>query len=397
MIKKGQLLTFIGLLLLPLVSSSFQQALNTPSRLTEQATHSLILDVTRAGERLVAVGERGHIVFSDSQGATWQQANVPVSVTLTALSFIDDHEGWAVGHSGVILHSIDGGESWEKVFDGFMSSALRLESTRMNYDALKQELLEAQLHTDNERIQLLEESLEETKILWDKAQQDVDQRVAAPLFDIEFISAKEGFVVGADGLILQTQDRGKSWSPLTGRVRNPARSHWNALRLVNDQYLLLMGEQGMAYLSEDKGDSWTRLNINYTGTLYGVAIFEKSQQWLLFGSHGQAFLTSDLGGTWHPVVTKTSSHLYGGFEVDEESVVLVGNEGALVIAQLSGYSMNSQPIFSSLVRKGRLAKVGVADVGSHGYFLIGEGGLHLLKKLPLSQKSRVTTLNASLP
>ena len=42
----------------------------------ESASTSLLLDVTRAGERLVAVGERGHIVISDDRGKTWTQAEV---------------------------------------------------------------------------------------------------------------------------------------------------------------------------------------------------------------------------------------------------------------------------------------------------------------------------------
>ena len=70
---------------------------------------------------MFAVGERGLIAFSDDSGANWQQANVPVSATMTAITFTDSGQGWAVGHGGTILRSNDSGESWEKVFDGHKS------------------------------------------------------------------------------------------------------------------------------------------------------------------------------------------------------------------------------------------------------------------------------------
>ncbi|WP_295719731.1 YCF48-related protein, partial [uncultured Halovibrio sp.] len=94
--------------------------LEVPALETDLAAESLLLDVEYAGERLVAVGERGHIVYSDNGGESWTQAEVPVSTTLTGVDFPEGNteEGWAVGHSGVILHTSDGGETWNNQFDG---------------------------------------------------------------------------------------------------------------------------------------------------------------------------------------------------------------------------------------------------------------------------------------
>lgn len=45
----------------------------------------MFMDIADTGERLVAVGERGHIVYTDNKTTRrWTQARVPVSVTLTA-------------------------------------------------------------------------------------------------------------------------------------------------------------------------------------------------------------------------------------------------------------------------------------------------------------------------
>src|SRR6266446_13005 len=71
--------------------------LKTPARKSALAPHVMLLGIAVAGERLVAVGERGVIIWSDDAGTTWSQAQVPVSVTLTAVAFADARQGWVVG------------------------------------------------------------------------------------------------------------------------------------------------------------------------------------------------------------------------------------------------------------------------------------------------------------
>ena len=75
-----------------------------PAQANVRAAASLQLSVTRAGKRLVSVGERGLVLLSDDDGRSWRQArSVPVSVALTQVRFVSDTLGWAVGHSGVVL------------------------------------------------------------------------------------------------------------------------------------------------------------------------------------------------------------------------------------------------------------------------------------------------------
>ena len=77
-----------------------------------KAVHSLLLDVANTGERLVAVGDRGHVLYSNDQGQSWQQAKVPTRQMLTSLFFVDAQHGWVVGHDAQILATTDGGLTW---------------------------------------------------------------------------------------------------------------------------------------------------------------------------------------------------------------------------------------------------------------------------------------------
>ena len=81
--------------------------LQVPALQSPKAARALLLGVHSAGARLIAVGERGIVVFSDDGGATWTQGQVPVSVTLTSVFLVSDKLGWAAGHDGVVLRTTE--------------------------------------------------------------------------------------------------------------------------------------------------------------------------------------------------------------------------------------------------------------------------------------------------
>ena len=75
----------------------------------------LLMDVTRAGDRLVTVGERGFTLVSDDAGQSWRAVATPVTRSLTRVAFENDKLGVAVGHGGSIVRTEDGGETWTAV------------------------------------------------------------------------------------------------------------------------------------------------------------------------------------------------------------------------------------------------------------------------------------------
>src|SRR5688572_4197764 len=70
---------------------SHPDLLELPARVSPHAARILQIAVTAAGRRLVSVGERGVALYSDDGGKSWTQARVPVSVTLTAVQFVNQH------------------------------------------------------------------------------------------------------------------------------------------------------------------------------------------------------------------------------------------------------------------------------------------------------------------
>ena len=99
--------------------------LELPAVKSNAASRALLLDVVDRGDgSLAAVGTFGVIIVSNDNGSSWTQAEVPASVTLTGVHFPTPDKGWAVGHDGLVLHSSDGGLTWQKQYTFHQGSRL---------------------------------------------------------------------------------------------------------------------------------------------------------------------------------------------------------------------------------------------------------------------------------
>ncbi|HNG66405.1 MAG TPA: YCF48-related protein [Thauera aminoaromatica] len=243
------------------------------------AERSMILDATRAGPRLVAVGERGVVLLSDDDGAHWRQAGkVPVDATLTAVSFADAREGWAVGHLGVILHSADGGETWSV--------------------------------------------------------QRIDPVEDRPLFAVAFTDARNGVAVGLWSLMLRTRDGGRTWEaaelpPPPGDTRADA----NLMSVFGDGQgrLFIAGERGLVLRSLDGGATWSYHPTGYRGTFWsGTALADGTL--IVGGLRGSVYRSTDNGEHWQRVETGSQSSVTD----------LVAFDGRVHAVGLDGVSLDSR-------------------------------------------------------
>lgn len=296
--------------------SSVAQSANTPSvpdlldlpaLESQRAQQALQLAVTRAGDRLVAVGERGIVRLSDDRGHTWRQArHVPVSVALTAVVFVSATEGWAVGHSGVVLHSVDGGETWTRQLEGNQVAQIVVQDARERA-AAGEAGADQQLRS---------------------AEALVEEGPDKPFLDVAFVSATQGYVVGAYGLALQTRDGGTHWQSLMGRVPNPRGRHLYQVQVL-DQQLLLCGEQGALFRSTDGGRSFAEIRTPYSGTFFGALLLD-GHGLLAYGLRGNAWRSLDDGLTWQKAQIGQPVTLSAGLRLRDGSLLLADESGRLL-------------------------------------------------------------------
>lgn len=339
--------------------------LETPARSTTLAAEYLLNDVAVAGERLVAVGERGHIIYSDDDGKSWVQADVPVSVTLTAIDFGTTTDGWVVGHSGVVMHSPDAGESWTIQLDGIRAFELAIEAKEERIEILEAELEEA----PEEDREDLEWALDDVYFTLENMKADMDIGPVNPLLDVWFEDASHGFVIGAYGMIFRTTDGGESWRDWSDQVANPSGYHLNGITDVAGGGLVIVGEAGLIMVSTDNGDTWEAQESPYTGSLFGAIGTGNADEILTYGLRGNIFLSTDLGRSWSTITNDAGATLNGGTVAENGRIVLVGNGGAVLSSTDGGGS------FRSYFRSDREGLMTVLPVAENRLLLLGESGV----------------------
>ncbi|MEO7200161.1 MAG: YCF48-related protein [Dokdonella sp.] len=333
-----------------------------PAEVMPKAPASLLLDLVQTGGNYVVVGERGHVLRS-SDGNEWVQVvDVPLRVTLTAVTGVDQ-QLWAVGHDGTILHSSDGGLHWQ-----------------------------TQRHDP-----------------WHAPAEDASDdniRQGVPLLDVLFSDAEHGFAVGAYALLLATSDGGKTWQEVEIHGSRAASSqaldeeehgdevaeatdvphsdvfsaaelqisqepepHLNAIARTGSGGLVIVGERGAVFRSRDDGKSWVRSQLPYDGSMFGVLGFE-GERVLSFGLRGNVFESTDLGENWNRIPTDTQLSLMGGRALVNGGAVIVGANGVLLRRAQAGAAIETFVVPSAGVISG------VAPVSDSADLLVtGENGV----------------------
>lgn len=273
-----------------------------------RSMHAVMLAVAKAGKRLVAVGERGVVLFSDDAGASWQQADVPVAVTLTALCFTDSLRGWAVGHAGVVLATSDGGKTWRRQLQGRQIAQLELEAARAG--------------GDGRRIA--------------QAERLVADGADKPLLTVHFWDDRRGIAVGAYGLIVGTEDGGASWQSWLGRAENPKGLHLNAIHVVGPN-VYLAGEQGLLLKSTDDARSFQSLASPYKGSWF--AITGQGDQLVIGGLRGNVFWSNDGGRQWVGSQVPVPVSIAAATAMKSGALVFVNQAGQLLSSTDGGRTL----------------------------------------------------------
>lgn len=322
--------------------------LERPSQLSHKAVSAAMLAVTKAGSRLVAVGERGIVLLSDDEGGQWRQVETPVRVSLTAVQFVGKQIGWAVGHLGVILHTTDGGQTWTKQLDG-------RQVTRMV-------LADAQ-----RRAEAAQDPQEKDDILF-IGQRFADDGPDKPFLNLYFLNERTGYVFGAFNMILRTDDGGATWTPWGGRVENPMELHLYGMCALGDT-LWLAGEQGLLLRSDDNGQHFAAAPSPYEGSYFGI-LADTGGDLVLFGLRGNLYRSSDGGESWQKVDTGTAVSFSAGVSLADGGLAVVSQAGDLLTSQNGDRRLQRYP------KSAPVPATGLVQTGDAGFVMASLRGMH---------------------
>lgn len=320
------------------------------AELMPRASRSLLLDLVQTTAGVFAVGERGHVLTS-ADGRQWTQLPTNTRSTLAAVAYADGHL-WAAGHDGIVIHSADAGQTWQRQ---------RLAPWAKDAD---------------------------------------DPSAGAPILDLLFTDASHGFAIGAYSLMLVTADAGVTWTRQPLNLPAPAAPaaaeasydedsgmlssdqlllgeesdpHLNAIARTGSGALVIVGERGTFLRSRDNGATWQKVAFPYQGSMFGVLAWE-GEHILAFGLRGNAYESTDLGDSWRRLDTQVNASLMGGQALPGGGALLVGANGVVLsrkdaaAAFVAGTYQNAAG--ETPVLSGVLAVAG-------GQILVGEKGADL--------------------
>ncbi len=289
-------------------STSLSTVFPVESFKAQHAAKSLLTDIALLpNQRQVAVGERGHILYSDNGGA-WQQANSPVNILLTKVFFINENRGWAVGHDATILVTENGGVDW----------------------SIQQFL----------------------------------PKVEKPLLDVWFKDELNGVAIGSYGLFYRTKDGGKNWRkefhsellfPEDAEYLDELKEsdpeayeeettsilpHFNRLRVFGNDFYIA-GEAGLLCHSNDFGKTWTRYDEFYLGSFFDITKTENGSL-LAVGLRGSVYISTDDGQQWKQVKTDRIATINSVVKNSKNEIVLLANSGVTFVSSDNGSSFTSK-------------------------------------------------------
>jgi len=233
----------------------------------------ILMDLVQAGNRLIAVGERGFTLFSDDGGKSWKAVATPVDRTLTGVAFRDANVGVAVGHGGSLVRTQDAGKTWVKV--------------------------------------------------------PMEDAGADSLLGVASLGGDHFVTYGAFGLYFDSTDAGRTWQRRMVIAEDFDRHISQVLAVGNS--LLMVAESGTLARSDDGGVTWTALASPYEGSYFG-ALATRSGAVVIFGMRGNVYRSADAGATWQKIRLDTTASLMAGRQLADGRVLLVGNSGLLAVS-----------------------------------------------------------------
>lgn len=241
----------------------------------------VLMDIGLAGNRLVAVGERGFTLASDDAGKHWKARGTPVDRTLTGVAFKDAKTGVAVGHGATLIRTDDGGEHW-------------------------------------------------TRIPMEEAGTD-------SLLGVTWLGGDHFIAYGAFGLYFDSVDAGRTWQRHI-LVNDEFDRHISQVIQVGAT-LVLAAESGTLLRSDDGGTTWTTITSPYQGSYFGATLL-KSGALVVFGMRGNVYRSTDLGATWTKIPLDTTVSLMSGRQLADGRLLLVGNAGLLAESRDDGQTLS---------------------------------------------------------
>jgi len=293
---------------------------------------------------------------SDENNSSWVVQEPVSSNWLQSVVFNGAAEGWIVGWNNTILHTIDGGLSWEEKSINSMSSF-------HFYDIAFADSHNGCIvgQSNSEPVGGVIFATDNGGLTWSEVNIESDIQV---IRSVSFADANNGWAVGGDGVILHTTNGGKSWTEQAsgttaslydvfasdigsvwacgagGTVlysadggqswidKNIADSWINSIYFLDSDngWAVTAGGDSKIYSTTDGGQNWT---LRYTGDTeyFNDIVFSSNKKGWVCGESGVVYATNDGGQSWIKNNLPSAAEINAMFFVSDNNAWAVGYDG----------------------------------------------------------------------
>ena len=307
-----------------------------------------------------------------SQGS-WESVESPTNQFLTSVYFVDSLYGWAVGDSGTIIHTTNGGSDWSfqnsktenKIVDVFFLNrelgwASSWKTSSIPFGTILLKTTDGGQSWISELYQ--DENLFITTILFldslngwmggrphalvkttngglSWVQADIDTSIFAffPISSINFYNSQYGYACGGSfenvGLIWRTTNGGNKWfviEPGFAASEPILELHifdtLNVIGIGGDFEILGVG----TIRTTDGGLSWEYEYIGIPGSGVTIDFRNDNEAWASLGGQQKFIYSLDSGASWIQIPTPDSAAIFDVVFPDSLHGFAVGKQGAIL-------------------------------------------------------------------
>jgi photosystem II stability/assembly factor-like uncharacterized protein len=256
-----------------------------------------------------------YLLETNDGGRTFEKRLSQEDGSLQSVVFVDARTGWIAGSelrngvaSPLVLNTIDGGVTWQKrsVESAGRLSAVSFCTRDLGFAAGGNVIVQTSDGGGTWRQQYTGER--ETR-----------------LYGIYCLSPKEIWAVGEKGLVLNTQDGGKTWARKDLRVDVTL----SRICFFGDTGWIV-GFSGTLLRTRDRGTNWDGVRLDTSRPLLDIC-FEGPTGWIV-GGGGTILRSTDAGESWHDEPRLTTKDLLTLFFIDRRHG-WIGGESQTVLSR----------------------------------------------------------------
>ncbi|MBU4272936.1 MAG: hypothetical protein KKE86_11590 [Planctomycetes bacterium] len=286
-----------------------------------------------------AVGDRGTVRRTDDGGKTWRSQKSGVDCTLWAVCFLDEQLGWAAGgftrpythaSTGVVLTTRDGGGTWTHN-PKLMLPALR----RIGFfgpDRGWAAGCRSAMYPSGAF------ATDDGGRSWRPLPGGND----APWRAADFVGPRDGALAGRNGALAVVRDGTLESARADGfELRSFSR-----IRLIRPSYGWLIGEGGLLLATDDLGRSWRSPSGDLPKAIshfdFAALAVRGAKCWIAGSPGTLVFHTADAGRTWNAFPTGTTVPIQAMAFSDDQHGWAVGELGTILATDDGGRTWRRQ-------------------------------------------------------